>query len=146
VGWLAGAAGHLPLSEGERTMAQIVAFPRTLAFTRAFEELPLFTDQATNGDVWFAGLIDGEIEISANPANDWWISGIHIVVENACRAETGTKTIRLDPDEHGSLYWLVLDTFTNKYSATIEEWVREAAAEAGLRGRAEALVAVIRRS
>jgi hypothetical protein len=40
-------------------MAQIVAFPRTLAFTRAFEELPLFTERAPNGDFFFAGLING---------------------------------------------------------------------------------------
>ncbi len=48
----------------------------------------------------------------------------------------GVKTIRLDPDEHEGFYWLVLDTLTNKFAATIEEWVREATAEAGLRGRA----------
>jgi hypothetical protein len=117
-------------------MAQIVAFPRTLALTRAFEELPLFTQRAPNGDLFYAGLIDGSIQISFDPSGNWWISDLHIVVKNACRTEAVAKTIRLDPDEHESLYWLVLDTFTDKYSATIEEWVREASAEAGLRGRA----------
>jgi hypothetical protein len=118
-------------------MAQIVAFPRTLAFTRAFEELPLFTQRAPNGDLFFAGLIDGSIEVSVSPFGDWWISDLHIVVKNACRTEVGgAKTIRLDPDEHEGLYLLVLDMLTDKYPATIEEWVREAAAQASLRGRA----------
>jgi hypothetical protein len=38
-------------------MAQIVAFPRTLVLTRAFQELPLFTQRAPNGDLFYAGLI-----------------------------------------------------------------------------------------
>jgi hypothetical protein len=117
-------------------MAQIVAFPRTLAFTRAFEELPLFTQRAPNGDLFYAGPIDGSIEVSVSPSGDWWISDLHIVVKDACRTESRTKTIRLDPDQHEYLYSLVLDTFTDKYPATIEEWVREASAQAGLRGRA----------
>jgi hypothetical protein len=117
-------------------MTQIVAFPRPLAFTRAFEELPLFTDRAIDGDLWFTGLINGSIQISFDPSGNWWISDLHIVAKDACRTESRTKTIRLDPDEHECLYWLVLDTFTDKYTATIEEWVREASAEAGLRGRA----------
>jgi hypothetical protein len=117
-------------------MANIVAFPRTLAFTRAFPELPLFTQRAPNGDLFYAGLIDGTVEISVGRAGDWWISDIHIVVKNACRIEAPAKTIRLDPDEHEGLYWLALDVFTDKYSATIKEWVREASAEAGIQGRA----------
>jgi hypothetical protein len=117
-------------------MAQIVTFPRTLTFTRAFQELPLFTERATNGDLWFAGLIDGSIEISVSPSGDWWISDLHVAVKNACRTDAGIKTIRLDPDRCESLYWLVLDVFTCKYAATIEEWAHEASAEAGLQGRA----------
>jgi subtilase family serine protease len=117
-------------------MAKIVPFPRVLTFTRAFQELPLFTQRAPNGDLFYAGLIDGSIEISVTPAGDWWASDIHIAANNACRAEARTKTVRLDPDEHEGLYWLVLDVFTDKYSATIKEWVREEAAQAGLRGRA----------
>jgi hypothetical protein len=117
-------------------MGQIVSFPRTLVFTRAFEQLPLFIERAGNGDLFCAGMVDGSIEISVAPSGDWWISDIHILVKNACRAGTTSKTVRLDPDEHEGLYWLVLDVFTDKYSATIEEWVREAAAESGLRGRA----------
>jgi hypothetical protein len=59
-------------------------------------------------------------------------------VDNARRGgDVGRgKLVQLDPDESPSLYWLALDVFTDKYIATIEEWVREAAAEAGLRGRA----------
>jgi hypothetical protein len=117
-------------------MAQLVAFPRTLAFTRAFEQLPLFTQRAPNGDLFYAGLIDGTVEISVGRSGDWWISDIHIVVKNACRTDGAAKTIRLDPDEHEYLYWLALDVFTDKYSATIEEWVREAVAESALHGRA----------
>jgi hypothetical protein len=117
-------------------MAKIVPFPRTLAFTRAFAELPLLTQSAPNGDLFYAGLIDGSIEISVTSAGEWWVSDIHIVVKNACRAEAHAKTIRLDPDGHEGLYWLVLDVFTDKYSATIKEWVREASAEAGIHGRA----------
>lgn len=111
-------------------MAQIVAFPRTVTFTRAFEQLPLFTQRAANRDLWFAGLIDGSVEISADPSRNWWVSDLHICVKNACRAEVAAKTIRLDPDEHESLYWLVLDVFTEKFAATIEEWVREEMREA----------------
>jgi hypothetical protein len=81
-------------------------------------------------------LIDGTVEISVGRSGDWWISDIHIVLKNACRTEARAKTIRLDPDEHEGLYWLVLDVFTDKYSATINEWVREASAEAGIQGRA----------
>jgi hypothetical protein len=117
-------------------MAQVIIFPRTLIFTHAFQELPLFTERAPNGDLFYAGLIDGSIEISVSPSGDWWITDLHIVVKNARRTEAGAKTIRLDPDECENLYWQVLDVFTDKYSATIEEWVSEATAEAGLRGRA----------
>jgi hypothetical protein len=119
-------------------MAQIVPFPRTLAFTRAFEELPLFTQRALNGDVFYAGLINGSIEISFTPGGDWWISDLHIAVDNARRGDDAAsgKLVHLDPDESTSLYWLALDVFTDIYTATIEEWVRQATAEAGLRGRA----------
>jgi hypothetical protein len=117
-------------------MAQIVAFPRTIAFTRAFEQLPLFTAPARNRDLFFAGLIDGSVEISVDPLGNWWISDLHICVKNALRDEAGVNTVRLDPDEHESLYWLVLDVFTDKFSNTVEEWVREATADAGLHGRA----------
>jgi hypothetical protein len=117
-------------------MAQIVAFPRMIAFTRAFEELPLFTQRAPNGDLFYAALINGSIEISVAPNGAWWISELHIVTKDAWGIEAKPKTVRLDPDEHETLYWLILDTFTDKYTATIEEWVREATVEAGLHGRA----------
>jgi hypothetical protein len=115
-------------------MAQIVAFPRTLSFTRAFEELPLFTQRAQSGDLFCGGLINGSIEISFTPGSDWWISDLHIAVENArrCGDDAPGKLVNLDPDESPSLYWLALDVFTDKYADTIKEWVREAAAEAGL--------------
>jgi hypothetical protein len=117
-------------------MAQIVAFPRPLAFTRAFEELPLFTQRAANGDLFYAGLIDGSIQISVGPSGDWWVSDLQIVVKDACRIEASAKTIRLDPDEHESLYWLVLDVFTDKFATTLKAWIDEARAAADLRGRA----------
>jgi hypothetical protein len=117
-------------------MAQVVPFPRTLVFTRAFEELPLFTERAHNGDLFCAGLIDGVIEVSVSLSGDWWISDLHIVVKNACRTEAGTKTVRLDPDEHERLYWLALDLLTDKFATTIQAWIDEAIVEAALRGRA----------
>jgi hypothetical protein len=117
-------------------MAQIVAFPRTLVLTRAFEELPLFTERAPNGDLFYAGPINGSIEISFTPAGEWWISDLRIAVANACRGDAPGKLIQLDPEESPSLYWLALDVFTDKYSATIKEWVRVAVAEADPQGRA----------
>jgi hypothetical protein len=36
-------------------------------FTRAFQELPLFTQRGPNGDLFYAGMIDGSIEISVTP-------------------------------------------------------------------------------
>jgi hypothetical protein len=117
-------------------MAQIVAFPRTLVLTRAFQELPLFTQRAPNGDLFYAGLINGSIEISFTPAGEWWISDLRIAVANAGRGDAPGKLIQLDPEESPSLYWLALDVFTDKYAATIEAWVREAVAESGLHGRA----------
>jgi hypothetical protein len=117
-------------------MAQVVPFPRTLVFTRAFEQLPLFSERANNGDLFCAGLIDGKIEVSVAPSGDWWVSDLHIVVKNACRAETATKTVRLDPDECESLYWHALDVLTDKFATTISAWIDEAITEADLRGRA----------
>jgi hypothetical protein len=119
-------------------MAQIVAFPRTLACTRAFEELPLFTQRALNGDVFYAGLINGSIEISFTAGGDWWISDLHIAVDNARRGDDAAsgKLVHLDPDESPSLYWLALDVLTDRFATTIQAWIDEAVAEAGLRGRA----------
>jgi hypothetical protein len=117
-------------------MAQIVAFPRTLVLTRAFEELPLFTERAPNGDLFYAGLINGSIEISFTPAGKWWVSDLRIAVASAGQEDAPGRLIQLNPEESPSLYWLALDVFTDKYAATIKEWVREAAAEAGLHGRA----------
>jgi hypothetical protein len=119
-------------------MTLIVAFPRTLTFTRAFEELPLFSEDAANGDLFFAGLIDGSIEISVDPWGNWRISDLHVSVKNARPTAAGinNKKVQLDPDLSPSLYWLVLDVFNGKYTATLEEWVSEATAEARLCGRA----------
>jgi hypothetical protein len=118
-------------------MAQIVTFPRTLVFTQAFEKMPLFTERTRNGDLFCAGLVDG-VEVSVSPGGDWWISDLHIAVENARRTDDGAlgKLVRLDPDESPNLYWLALDVLTDKFANTIQAWIDEASAEAGLQGRA----------
>jgi hypothetical protein len=115
-------------------MAQILAFPKTLFFAREFEELPLFSERALNGDLFFAGLIDGTIEISFNLSGNWWISDLHISVENARRGQDGIerKIIHLNADECPAFYWAALDVFTDKYAATIEEWMHEEAARSGV--------------
>jgi hypothetical protein len=118
-------------------MAQIVTFPRTLVFTQAFEKMPLFTERTRNGDLFCAGLVDGVIEVSITPGGDWWISDLHIAVENARRRDGAPgKLVRLDPDEAPNLYWLALDVLTDKFANTIQAWIDEASAEAGIRGRA----------
>jgi hypothetical protein len=119
-------------------MAQVVSFPRTLVFTRAFEQLPLFTERAGNGDLFCAGLIDGVIEVSVAPGGDWWISDLHIAVENARRSDSGSpgRLVRLNADESPTLYWLALDVLTDKFATTISAWIDEAITEADLRGRA----------
>jgi hypothetical protein len=115
-------------------MAQILAFPQTLVFTRVFEELPLFSERAGNGDLFFAGLIDGTIEISFNLSGDWWISDLHVSVKNARCADDGAhrKIIRLNGDEYPAFYWAALDVFTDKYADTITEWMHEEAARSGV--------------
>jgi hypothetical protein len=82
-------------------MAKIVTFPRTLVFTQPFEKMPLFTERTRNGDLFCAGLVDGVIEVSVTPGGDWWISDLHIAVENARRTDDGAtgELVRLDPDE-----------------------------------------------
>jgi hypothetical protein len=72
-------------------MAQVVPFPRTIAFTRAFEQLPLFTAPARNRDLFYAGLIDGSVEISVDPSGNWWISDLCISVKNARRTEAAGR-------------------------------------------------------
>jgi hypothetical protein len=101
-------------------------------FTREFEELPLFSQRAPNGDLFYAGLIDGSIEISFNRSGDWWISDLHISLDNARRAQDGIhrKMICLNADECPGFYWSVLDIFTDKYADTIEEWIALELAEA----------------
>jgi hypothetical protein len=115
-------------------MAQILVFPQTHVFTREFEELPLFSQRAPNGDLFYAGLIDGSIEISFNLSGHWWISDLHIAVGNARRGQDGIRRriIHLNPDESPALYWLALDVFTDKYADTIDEWMHEEAARSGV--------------
>jgi hypothetical protein len=59
-------------------------------------------------DLFYAGLINGSIEISFTPAGDW--SDLQIAVANAGRGDDAApgKLIQLDPDESPSLYWLAL--------------------------------------
>jgi hypothetical protein len=115
-------------------MGQVVSFPRTISFTRQFEELALFSEYTRSGDLFYAGLIDGIIEISFDHTGDWSISDIHIKAENGrwgMRAEA--KVVRVDADENAALYLLLLDVLTDKYAGTIEEWVQIEAEDRGLR-------------
>jgi hypothetical protein len=114
-------------------MAQIITLPLTIKFTRAFEELPLYSEKTKSGECFFAGLVDGSLEISFDASGDWHVSDIHIKVENYRRgAANEARTVRIDADESPSLYWHLLDTLTDKYAATIAEWIAEEAAERDL--------------
>lgn len=122
-----------PNHEASDTMAQIITLPRTITFTRQFEELPLYSEKTRSGEVFAAGLVDGSIDVSFDPSGDWHISDIHIKVENYRMGKDNlAKTVRIDADENPSLFWHLLDTLTDKYAATIEEWIAFEAAEYGL--------------
>jgi len=111
--------------------SNILTFPSSSSFKRTFEELPLFSQKAANGEVFAAGLVDGEIEISYSPCGDWWISDIAIKIDNfrmgsAARAHV----VPLCPEENQALYGLILDVFSDKYAETIAEWVYDHLQEA----------------
>ena len=108
-------------------MAQIYVLPRTMTLTRQFEELALFTEKAPNGDIFFAGLIDGRLEVSYDLTGDWYISDIEISIENGRRCKDGgtSKMVNVNADENPSLYWLLLDRLTDVYASTISEWVSD---------------------
>ena len=63
-------------------MAQVITLPRTITFTREFEELPLYSERTRSGETFFAGLVDGSLEVSFDSTGDWHISDIHIRVQN----------------------------------------------------------------
>jgi hypothetical protein len=117
-----------------RTEAEVITFPRALAFEREFQALPLFAETAANGDVFCASLVDGAMQISFTRAGDWYISDVHIFVNNGRHVRDGgaRKAVRINGDDHTSLYWLILDVLTDKFAATITAWVREEAAARGL--------------
>jgi hypothetical protein len=116
-------------------MAQIITLPRTISFRREFEELPLFSEKDANGDLFYAGLVDGSVEISFDSTGDWHVSDIKIRVDNLRRVKDGgvARVITVDADENPALYWLLLDVLTDKYADTIDEWVAFEAEEHGLR-------------
>lgn len=112
-------------------MAQIITLPRTMSLVRQFEELSLFTEKTRSGDLFCAGLLDGTVEISFDWHGDWWVSDIHIEVENYRPGKDNlAKMVRIDADNQPALYWLLLDVLTDKYAATIEEWIAMELAEA----------------
>jgi hypothetical protein len=115
-------------------MGQVVSFPRTISFTRQFEELALYSEKTRSGDLFFAGLLDGSIEVTFDHTGAWDITDIHIKVDNGrwgMRAEV--KVVQVDADENPALYWLLLDVLTDKYASTIDEWVQIEADDRGLR-------------
>lgn len=116
-------------------MAQIITLPRSISFTRQFEELPLYSEKAANGDLFYAGLVDGNVEISFDGSGDYWISDINLKVDNGRRVKDGgtTKLVNINGDENPSLFWHILDVFTDKYHEIILEWIYEEMAERGLR-------------
>jgi len=115
-------------------MAQVITLPRTITFTREFEELPLYSERTRSGECFFAGLVDGSIEVSFDASGDWSISDIHLKVQNYKMGDAGrAKTVRIEADENPSLYWHLLDTLTDKYADTIQEWIAMEAEGCGLR-------------
>ena len=105
-------------------MAQIIPLPRTITFTREFEELPLYSERTRTGECFFAGLVDGSLEISFDSSGDWHISDIHLRAQNYKMGDGAcAKTVRIDADENPSLYWHLLDTIADKYADTIQEWI-----------------------
>ncbi len=115
-------------------MGQVITLPRTITFTREFEELPLYSERTRSGETFFAGLVDGSLEVSFDSTGDWHISDIHIKVENYRTGKANVaKTVRIDADENPSLYWHLLDTLADKYAATIEEWIAHEAEDHGVR-------------
>jgi len=105
-------------------MAKVLTFPRTNILVRQFEELPLYSEKAANGDIFFAGLVDGTVEISYSDPEDWWISCVMIKVENGRMGrEAVGKLVEINADENPSLYWHLLDVFSDKYADTIGEWI-----------------------
>lgn len=116
-------------------MAQIITLPRTISFTRQFEEMALFSEKSANGDLFYAGLVDGSVEISFDSTGDYWITDIHLKVDNGRRVKDGgaAKVVRISADEQPSLYWHLLDTFTDKFHDTILEWCHAEAADRDLR-------------
>jgi hypothetical protein len=113
-------------------MGQVVSLPRTHTLVRQFEELALFTEQAPNGDLFFAGLLDGEIEVSFDATGDWHVSNISIIVENGRSARNGgaAKSVNVNADDNAALYWLLLDRLNDVYAATIQQWIAFELAEA----------------
>jgi hypothetical protein len=118
-----------------RTDAELITFPRKLSFERRFEALPLFAEKAANGDVFCAGLVDGTMEISLDRAGDWYISDVHILVDDGRPGPNSAarKAVQINGAEHMALFWLILDVLTNKFATTISQWVREEAAARGVR-------------
>lgn len=113
-------------------MAQIISLPRTRTLQRQFEELALFTEKAPNGDLFFAGLLDGEVEVAFDHQGDWHISDISIIVSDGRSVRNGgkLKRVNVNADDAPALYWLLLDRLTDVYAATIDEWVAFEMAEA----------------
>lgn len=102
----------------------ILRFPCGGTFKRTFEELPLFSERAANGDWFKAGLVDGEVEIEYDHAGEWHISDIRLNIDNGRMGSAAkAKTIRLCAEENAALYSLILDVFCDRYADTIAEWI-----------------------
>jgi|ERR1017187_4365211 hypothetical protein len=115
-------------------MGQVVSFPRTISFTRQFEDLPLYSEKTRSGELFYAGLVDGILEISFDHTGDWFVSDIKVKVENGRFGRENVATfVQVDADENPSFYWHILDTLTDKYASTIEEWIAFEAEDHGLR-------------
>lgn len=109
----------------------ILTFPSSYSFKRTFEQLPLFSQKAANGEVFAAGLIDGEVEVSYDHDGQWWVSDISISIDNFRMGSAAQgKTVPLCPEENPGLYNLILDVFCDKYAETIDQWVYDEMQEA----------------
>lgn len=103
-------------------MARVITFPRTNILQRQFEDLPLYSERAANGEVFAAGFVDGTVDISYSDPEDWWISRIRIKVDNGrMGSAVEGKVVDLSADDNPSLYWHILDVFENKFAHTIGE-------------------------
>lgn len=114
-------------------MAQAYDASSTITLIKPFEELALFW-QFTAGTPMFAGLLDGEFEITIDidvAGGDWHISDLWLQVENYRMGDQNKSArVNLDADRDEKFMLLVMDAIHHQYGSRIEDWVLDELAEA----------------